>query len=318
MTELDPAVRRRHKLRNLLQAVLLLGGMAGMLGLLAWLVFGPLGLAWALVAGVGAALLRPRIPAAWILQVYGARPLPARVAPESHRYLRILCGRAGLEHVPELHYIASPILNALAVGRRDDAALAVTDGLLRNLTGRELAGILAHEVSHIRSDDLWIMSLSDTVGRLTHLLAYLGLFALVLGVPASLGGTLWPLLIALALSVTPTVVTLLQLALARSREYDADLEAAALTGDPDGLARALQTLARHEGRIWERVMVPHGGTPDPLLLRTHPPIEERVRRLRALAPRPDRERLGGGEPVAPRGRSRVTDPARLRFPGIWR
>lgn len=125
----------------------------------------------------------------------------------------------------------------------------MTDGLLRHLTGRELVGILAHEISHIRSDDLWIMSLSDTVGRLTHLLAHLGLLALVLTVPAMLGGTLWPLLVALALAVTPTVVTLLQL---------------------------------------------------------------------ALTPRRDRERLGDGEPVAPRGRSRVTRPARLRFPGLWR
>lgn len=152
--------------------------------------------------------------------------------------------------------------------------------------------MLAHEVAHIRANDLWIMNLSDTVGRLAHMLAYLGLFALLLTVPATATGTFWPLLIALVLAVSPTVVTLLQLALARSREYDADLEAASLTGDPEGLAAALQTLERQQGRLWERLMAPRGGGADPLLLRTHPPTDERVERLRSLVAPRERRQLG--------------------------
>lgn len=106
--------------------------------------------------------------------------------------------------------------------------------------------MLAHEIAHVRGNDLWIMQLSDTVARLAHLLSYVGLFSLLLTVPVTLGGSSWPLLVALVLTASPTLVTLLQLALARSREYDADLEAATLTGDPEGLGdgKPLETPGR--------------------------------------------------------------------------
>lgn len=317
MSELDVPTQRRQRLRNLAQGVLLLGGMAAILGALAWLLFGPAGLLWLVAFGVTAALFRPHIPADWVLSMYGATRLPEHAAPELHRWVRVLADRAELPEPPKLYYIASPVLNALAVGSRDDPALAVTDGLLRHLTGRELVGVIAHEISHIKSNDLWIMNLSDTVGRLTHLLAYLGLFILVLTVPVTMGGTFWPLVVGLALMLTPTIITLLQLALARSREYDGDLEAAGLTGDPAGLASALQTLERHGSRIWERLMLQRRRTPGPLLLRTHPPTEERVRRLLSLVPEHERERLDQDVRFAPRDRPRVDGPARLRFPGVW-
>jgi heat shock protein HtpX len=125
-----------------------------------------------------------------------------------------------------------------------------------------------------------------------------------------------PLLFSAVLVLLPTVVTLLQLALSRSREYDADLEGAALTGDPEGLAEALEALERSDGRVWERIMVPHRRVPDPLLLRTHPPTAERVRRLHALAPRDPSRHLPHPEPAEPLGYPRVLAPPRLRFPGI--
>ena len=295
---LDPRTRRRRKVRNAAQAALLLGGMVAILAVLAWLLFGMAGLLWALLIGTVVLALRPNVAPQWVLSMYGAHPLPHAVAPELHHYVRALADRAGLAATPGLYYIASPMANAFAVGTRDDAVLAVTDGLLRRLSSRELVGVLAHETSHIRADDLWIMNLSDTLGRLTHALAYSGLILLVVALPLTAGGTLSPLRLAVILTAVPTLVTLLQLALSRSREYDADLEAAALTGDPQGLASALEQLERSEGRIWERVMIPHQRAPDPLLLRTHPPTAERARRLRELIPRDDRssETTGGSHP----------------------
>jgi heat shock protein HtpX len=130
------------------------------------------------------------------------------------------------------------------------------------------------------------------------------------------GGTLSPLWWALTLAALPTVMTLLQLALSRSREYDADLEAAVLTGDPEGLARALEQLERSDSRIWERIMVPHRRAPDPLLLRTHPPTEDRARRLRQLVFSNQGTPLGNHHLVSPNGYSPVVRPARLRAPGI--
>lgn len=319
MTGIDLATERRFRRRNAAQAVLLLGGMLAVLVLCGWVLAGWSGVLWVAVLGLVGVTLRPRVPPAWVLRLYGAQPLPVAAAPELHRLMGALAARAGLSNVPRLYYVPSRMLNAFAVGRRHDAAVGVTDGLLRRLRGREVTGVLAHEVSHVRADDLWIMALADTVARVSHALSYAGLILLLLGLPLlAVADTGRLIAVALLLTAVPTVVTLLQLALSRSREYDADLEAARLTGDPEGLARALQVLERAEGGIWERILVPHRRTPDPLLLRTHPPTERRIARLRALSgePRPDlriRDVLH-----LPTGYGRVEDHPRLRRPGIWR
>ena len=313
---LDQRAQRRYRLRNEVQTVLLFGGMAAVLGGLAWLLLGVVGLICVLAAVALALASRPRVPAGLVLSMYGARPLPPAAAPELHRFVRVLAERAGLPTVPVLYYVPSPLANAFAVGGRDEAALAVTDGLLRRLSSRELVGVLAHEVCHVLAGDLRITNLSDTVGRLTHGLSYLGLLLLVLAVPLMATGTATPLWAALLLIVGPTLVTLLQLALSRAREYDADLEAAAVTGDPEGLASALEQLERATGRLWERVMVPRGRIPDPLLLRTHPPTADRTRRLRELIPQGERRQLGDDRQVPIAAFRPVAHPARLRFPGI--
>ena len=316
-SRLNEAARRRQQRRNWAQAALLLGGMVLTLGLCAWLLFGIRGVLWSVVLGAIALAMRPRMRPDWVLRMYRARPLPVTAAPQLHQMVEILAERAGLPRVPTLYYVPSSMLNAFAVGRPDDAAVGVTDGLLRTLTGRQLAGVLAHEISHIHSDDLWIMTLADTVGRLTHGVAYIGLFLIVLGLPMLASGSAVPLLIAVVLIAVPTVVTLLQLALSRAREYDADLDAVEVTNDPRGLATALQTLHAHEGRIWERIMVPHRRMPDPLLLRTHPSTEERVRRLLELSePQGEPVEFSRG-PVPPMSFAPVTRPPRLRAPGIW-
>jgi heat shock protein HtpX len=313
---LDPHVRRRNRLRNAAQAVLLLGGMVAVLGLLAWALFGATGLLWALGVAVVVLALRPVPSPQLVLSMYKAQQIPERALPELHRFAAVLASRAGLPAAPPLYYVASPMLNAFAVGRRGDAAIAVTDGLLRRLPGRELAGVLAHEVSHVRSGDLWIMNLSDTIGRVTHALAYAGVLVMLFTLPLTLSGGPSGLWVFALLALLPTAVSLLQLALSRSREYDADLEAAVLTGDPEGLARALERLEGATGRIWERVLVPHRRAPDPLLLRTHPATAERTHRLRELVAAPHPERLGDHRPVHPHVYPQAHGPVRLRFPGI--
>jgi heat shock protein HtpX len=130
------------------------------------------------------------------------------------------------------------------------------------------------------------------------------------------GNGVRPVVFSAVLIVLPTVMTLLQLALSRAREYDADLDAATLTGDPEGLASALLALDAAEGRVWERTMVGRARVPDLFLLRTHPPTAERVRRLRSLAPRRDRVRLHDDLPAAPVPYPAVVGPARLRATGV--
>lgn len=317
VARLDVEAQRRHKRRNRLQAALLLGGMVVVLGLCAWLMAGVTGVVAAVIAGLVMLVVRPQVSPQWLLRVYGGQPLPVAAAPEVHRLVHALAQRSGLRAAPRLYYVPSRMVNAFAVGRPDESAIAITDGLLRSLSGRELAGVLAHEISHVRSDDLWIMMMADTLGRATHAVAYAGMVLLVLGVPLLAAGTVMVALVAVVLTVVPTVVTLLQLALSRAREYDADLEAARLTGDPEGLAGALRQLERAEGRIWERLLVPHRRrTPDTLLLRTHPPTEERIRRLRELVPQHAEFSAPDVLPVTQRY-ARVHRPMRLRLPGVW-
>jgi heat shock protein HtpX len=294
LAPLDQAERRRHKLRNIVHSFVLLGGIVGLLALCGWVLFGPDGLVGvALGAGVALAL-SPRVSPRLVLRLYRAREIGPRDLPEVPGVLAALAERAGLERVPRLYYVPSRMLNAFAVGGRDDAVIAVTDGMLRALDLRELAGVLAHEVSHIRNRDLWLMGIADLAGRLTRVMTLLGLALLLVGLPLWLGGaTSVPWLLIPLLVFAPQITTLLQLALSRAREFDADLDAAGLTGDPDALASALAKLERHQRGVWEQILLPGQRLPQPSVLRTHPPTGERIARLEALSGAPPLPPLAG-------------------------
>ncbi|MBI4081286.1 MAG: M48 family metalloprotease [Candidatus Lambdaproteobacteria bacterium] len=273
-----------HRLNNWLQATLLIAGMGGLLLALGLLLGGALGAATALAFGTLFALFSPRISPALILRMYQGRRLHPAEAPGLFEIVGALAGRARLGRMPDIYYIPTRVLNAFTVGGRGETAIAVTDGLLRGLSPRELTGVLAHEVSHVRGNDMWIMALADSVSRLVGMLALTGQVLFLINLPMLLterGALPWlPILVLLA---APTVSALLQLALSRNREFDADAAAAALTGDPAGLASALQRLEWAQGRFWEELLLPGARLPDPSLLRTHPRTEERVGRLRELA-----------------------------------
>jgi len=273
-------MHRSHNVRNMLHTWILIGGSALLMAVIAWTVYGPPGLTWAAVLGAFGVWSMSRISPRVVLGLYKARPLTPDELPEVQGIVRELAKRADLPGVPHLYHVPSRMLNAFAVGSREDSALAITDGLLRSMNLRELAGILAHEISHIRSGDLRVMALADVLTRLTNLMSLIGL----IGIPAFLGAGLQiPWVGLLLLVLAPTIGGLLQLGLSRTREYDADFEGAALTGDPEGLASALLTLDRKQGNVWEGLF-PGGRIPDPSLLRTHPRTEDRIRRLMSLAP----------------------------------
>lgn len=311
------------RLRNLAEAVLLVLGMAGVAGLCAWILWGPEGVLWGAVAALLASALSPALPPELVLSAYRARGLSAEAFPEGHRQLAALAARAGLTAAPRLFYVPSSVVNAFSVGGTGDAAIAVSDGLLRTLTPRELTAVLAHEVAHIVAGDLRIMALADLISRLTAWLSYGGLFLLVLNLPLLLmGAAIVPWSVILMLVFAPTLATLLQLALSRAREYEADRRAAALTGDPLGLALALDQLERAERGPWEALFLPGRGHLEPSLLRTHPPTRERIRRLLELLPPEQRPQIASaGGRTSPRrsvpGYRIVTGPPRWRRPGVW-
>ena len=281
---LDPGARRRQRWRNAAQSTLLLGCLLAVAAGVLWLLAGAVSLLWLpLLIGV-VLVLSPRTPARVVLGALRAEPLPREAAPELHWIVDRLAERAGLRHRPAIHYLPSPVPNSFCVGRGGGVVLAVSDGLLRRLPRRELTGVLAHEVGHLHAGDATVMILTDLIGRLTRGLALLAYVFLPITLVAAAREVVGPLLVSGVLIALPVVVTLLQLALSRAREFDADLAAARLTGDPEGLACALELLDAATGQIWERILVPRTRLPDPLLLRSHPATAERAQRLRALEP----------------------------------
>jgi heat shock protein HtpX len=280
---IDYNVRLQHAWRNRVQSLALLTAMGSFLALLGWLVWGPDGVLILVVVGVVAVLMNPSVAPRWVMRLYGAHPIPPPQAPQLWSLVGELAARSQLPGTPNLYYVPSRMLNAFAVGARHQAAIAVTDGLLRRLTLREVAGVLAHEISHIRNNDLWVMGLAGLFSRATSLLSLVGQFLLLLNIPLLLFGQAainW--FVVLLLIFAPNLSALAQLALSRTREYDADLNAARLTGDPEGLARALQKIERVQGGWLERIFMPGRRIPEPSLLRTHPQTDERISRLLAL------------------------------------
>lgn len=309
-------VGARHRWLNRLQTALLVLTLLGIAAVAGSLLLGDGGLWLALAAAGFTLLLEPAAASGLTLRLYGARPLHPDEAPDLWAVLRELAARAGLPAVPVPHYVPSGVVNAFATGSKHHAAIALTDGLLRSLTPRELTGVLGHEIAHIANEDLRVMGLADSISRLTHLLALLGQLAIVLSLPALLLGVTevnWPALLLLA--VAPQLALLPQLGLSRVREFDADRLAAELTGDPHGLASALAKIER-VSRSWRAWLLPGWGNPEPSWLRTHPATAERIERLLELAPPPamppfPSARFVPEVTVSPR-------PPRWRTGGLWR
>ena len=283
MAYLDEEQRRRARVRNVAQSFVLVGGIGAVTALSAYVLFGQTGIVWAVILVGAFALIGPRVAPDAIMRMFNARPINPLGSSDLVRLVQALSQRAGLKAVPRLYLIPSQTMNAFAVGTPSRYSLGVTDGLLSRLEFRELAGVLAHEITHVRNNDIWVMSLADILSRFTRSMTFFAMFLFFLSVPATLFmGAPIPWVAIALLYFAPTLSSLLQLALSRSREFDADLGGAELTGDPEGLALALTKLERYQGRLWEDIFMPGRRIPLPSVLRTHPQTSERIARLMAL------------------------------------
>ncbi len=315
---MDPNIWLQHSLANRLHSLLLLTVMGGFLALLGQLIWGSDGILLLLLLGALLLLFNPVVTPQLIMRMYRATHLTPDQSPALHAALIELTRRADLPTVPTLYYIPSSMLSAFTVGRQNEAAIAITDGLLQTLGSREIIGVLAHEVSHIRNNDTWVMGVADMFSRLTSMLSLFGQFLLILNLPLiilSNAGINWFAI--LILIFAPNLSALAQLGLSRTREYNADLNAARLTGDPEGLARALIKIEQHSGSFIERIFLPGRRIPEPSLLRTHPLTEERVRRLKALKPPPHPLHPQMETISEPAFGNRIEHPPRWRVTGLW-
>ena len=179
--------------------------------------------------------------------------------------------------------MSGPGITAFSVGSPETSAIGISRRLQLGLNVRELVAILAHEIAHIAAGDMTLLALSEIIGRLTRALAMAGLlFGLAIAVaghPVFSPGTVF------LLAAAPIVASLLQLALSRNREFDADRGGAALTGDPEGLASALAKIERDQRSLLRRLFWPGAGAEVPLWIRTHPRTKDRIARLRGVAGR---------------------------------
>ncbi|MFN3413272.1 MAG: zinc metalloprotease HtpX, partial [Thermoanaerobaculum sp.] len=214
--------------------------------------------------------------------------------PELYAVVAELAQRAGIP-MPRLYVIPEMQPNAFATGRSPKhAAVAVTEGLLRTMNRTELAGVLAHELAHVKNRDILTASIAATLAGAITILARMVGYALMFGGRdrEENGGALGGIFL---LIVAPIAALLIQLAISRSREYAADEKAARLTGNPMGLASALRKLAALTERVTMETAQPATASlmiANPLsggglmrLFSTHPPIEERIARLEAMVGR---------------------------------
>ncbi|BCW94200.1 MAG: protease HtpX [Thermoanaerobaculum sp.] len=228
------------------------------------------------------------------LAMHHAQPVDEREAPELYAVVAELSQRAGIP-MPRLYVIPELQPNAFATGRSPKhAAVAVTEGLLRTMNRAELAGVLAHELAHVKNRDILTASIAATLAGAITVLARMVGYALMFGGRdrEDNGGALGGIFL---LIVAPIAALLIQLAISRSREYAADEKAARLTGNPMGLASALRKLAALTERVPMETAQPATASlmiANPLsggglmrLFSTHPPIEERIARLEAMVGR---------------------------------
>src|SRR5687767_6135679 len=235
-----------------------------------------------------------------VLKMYGGQEVSANDDPELHGLVQDLATRAGLP-MPKVYVIPEEAPNAFATGRNPQhAAVAVTYGIRRILNKRELAGVLAHELSHVKNRDILISSIAATLAGAISYMAQMAQFAAIFGGGRSRdddeggGGGIFGLLFMMI--VAPIAAMLIQMAVSRSREYMADATGAKISGDPLALANALRKLHMGAQNIPLQVSpaaqnaTAHMFTVSPLtgggfasLFSTHPAMEERIARLEAMA-----------------------------------
>jgi len=266
--------------RASLQSILLLMGLTGLLGWSVELLLGS-NLWWLVMLAIAVAvLLPPKLNPRWLMNRYRAREIEFHHAPELYKAMALLSQRAKLTKIPLLYWIPDNRLNSFTVGQRNRAAIGLTHGLLKSLSFREIVAVLAHETAHICHNDMQLMAIADAAAGITRLFSKIAVVVAVLLLPLSFFGVLiinWLALLILILA--PLASSVMLQALSRTREFSADVKAAELTGDPVGLANALQRLDLWQDGLFFGLFRRRCGFG---LFNSHPSTSERIERLLKL------------------------------------
>ncbi|HQF75449.1 MAG TPA: zinc metalloprotease HtpX [Syntrophales bacterium] len=281
---------------NSLKTAVLLGALTGLLVLIGGYVGGQNGMLIAFLFAMGMNFFSYWFSDRIVLRMYQAQEVTPQQAPELHRMVQDLAMKAGLP-MPRVYIIPGDTPNAFATGRNEKhAVVAVTEGILRILSREELEGVIGHELSHIKNRDILIGSIAATIAGAITMLANMAQWAAIFGGARGDddeggGGMIGMLFMAI---LAPIAAMLIQMAISRSREYLADDGGARVSGKPWALASALEKLQAASRAIPMNAnpSTAHIFTVSPLsgrsfasLFSTHPPIEERIARLRSMQPR---------------------------------
>lgn len=276
-----------------LKSVLLLGLLTGLILGAGYLLGGQNGLVIALVfaavMNLGSYWFSDKI----VLSMYNAKPIEKENHPRLHQIIKKLAEKSGIPK-PKIYMVPLPVPNAFATGRNPKhAVVAVTQGIVELLNDEELEGVLAHELSHIKNHDILVSSIAATLAGAVSMIAQMAYFGMLFG-----GGGRERnnnILGAIALIiVTPIMASLIHLAISRSREFLADESGAKISGKPGALISALkkihaaaksypiQAAPRYEATAHMFIANPFKASTIIKLLSTHPPLEERVKRLEKI------------------------------------
>jgi len=279
-------------MENRIKTVLLLAGMTAFLIVIGRLLGGRTGMYLAFILAVGMNFFSYWFSDKIVLKMYGAQEVTPADAPQLHQIVDELAREANIPK-PKVYIIPDDSPNAFATGRNPEhAAVAATEGIMRLLTPAELKGVLAHEIGHVRNRDILISSIAATMAGAIMILADMARFGAIFGM-GSRDNEEGPGIIGILVMsiIAPIAAMLIQMAISRSREYLADETGAQLAHNPESLARALEKLSLGVQRApmdaspataHMFIVNPLTGSSLMNLFSTHPPLEERVARLRAM------------------------------------
>ena len=278
---------------NLMKTAILMAAITALFMAIGSLLGGRQGMMLALIVALGMNFFSYWFSDTLVLKMYNAQQVDESSAPQFYGMVRDLAQRAQLP-MPKVYLINEDAPNAFATGRNPEhAAVAATTGILRVLTERELRGVMAHELSHVRHRDILISTISATMAGAISMLAN---FAMFFGGRNSEGRSTNPFVGILVMLLAPIAASLIQMAISRAREFEADRGGAEISGDPQALASALEkihriaqgipleTAERHPETAQMMIMNPLSAGGLRGMFSTHPPTEERVQRLLAMAP----------------------------------
>ena len=283
---------------NLMKTAVLMAAITALFMLIGRWMGGQAGMMLALVVALGMNFFSYWFSDKIVLKMYNAREVDDSTAPQFVGMVRELAQRANLP-MPKVYLIDEDAPNAFATGRNPEhAAVAATTGIIRVLSERELRGVMAHELAHVKHRDILLSTISATMAGAIGMLAS---FGMMFGGRSSDGRPANPIAGILVAILAPLAASLIQMAISRAREFEADRGGAEISGDPAALASALDKIHRYAQGIPLGPAERHPETAQMMIMNplsagglrglfsTHPPTEERVAALMAMAARP-----GGG------------------------